>query len=121
MGKDFLFAHLFLFAFGSLFICGPRCAWPIAKKLAYSKKLLYKYHCASRELLCVCWEASSEFVLHSLNQHFLTVYNVDARFGDRLDSAACDVIDCVLNIAGCNILNACRDCRFLQNPSCSFV
>ena len=45
-------------------------------------QLLKKNHCASRELLCVRLEASSELVLHSLNQHFLAVYNVDTRFND---------------------------------------
>ena len=48
----------------------------------YSVNYLTKNHCASRELLCVRLEASSELVLHSLNQHFLTVYNVDTWFND---------------------------------------
>ena len=73
------------------------------------------------ELFALCVITQTYQSLLSLNQHFLTVYNVDACFGDRLDSAACDVIDCVLNIAGCNILNTCRDCSLFQNPSCSFV
>ena len=104
-------------AIGSLFFqrpaghdfypCYPRL---IAKKLADSKKLLYKYHCASRELLCVRLKASSELVLYSLNQHFLAVYNVDTGLCDFGYSAACEVVDDIVFNLGINTLNSCRLC-----------